>query len=212
MMTTDDLIMSLSADASPVRTDILRRGMLAGLGTGGLLAVLGFAAFWGVRPDLGENLAPFLALKSLLPALLAVMGVPLVLALARPAGQSRAGSLIWGVPVFLAGLGILAFMLTPPGDRMAEFLGSSIATCLSSIPVLSAPVLVGLLLGLRRGAPEPPARCGAAAGLVAGGSAAALYSLYCTEDSPLFYGTWYVLAIALVVGLGAIAGPRMLRW
>ena len=212
MMTTDDLIASLSADASPVRPGLLRRGVLAGLGLGGLLAGLGFVAFWGVRPDLGQILTPFLALKSLLPALLAVMSVPLVLAHARPAGQSRAGSLIWGLPVCLAGLAGLAFVVTPPGDRMAEFLGSSIATCLSSIPMLAAPILAGLLLGLRRGAPEHPARCGAVAGLTAGSAGAALYSLFCTEDSPLFYGTWYVLAIALVAGLGAIAGRRLLRW
>jgi hypothetical protein len=212
MMTTDDLIMSLSADASPVRSGLLRRGVLAGLGLGGLLAVLGFAAFWGVQPDLGQVLAPFLALKSVLPALLAVIGVPLVLAHARPGGKSRAGSVIWGLPMFLAGLAGLAFVVTPSVDRRAEFLGSSIATCLSSIPMLSAPILAGLLLGLRRGAPEHPARCGAVAGLVAGGAAAALYSLYCTEDSPLFYGTWYVLAIAAVAGLGAIAVRRLLRW
>ena len=212
MMTTDDLIASLSADASSVRPGLLRRGVLAGLGAGGLVAVLAFTAFWGLRPDLGQLLAPFLALKSVLPALLAAVGAPLLLALARPAGRSRAGLLIWALPVVLAGLGVVAFSTTPPADRIPEFLGSSIATCLSSIPMLSAPILAGLLLGLRRGAPEHPARCGAAAGLVAGGAGAALYSLYCTEDSPLFYGTWYVLAIALVAGLGAIAGRRMLTW
>lgn len=212
MMTTDDLIMSLRADALPVRSGFLRRGVLAGLGLGGLLAVLGFAAFWGVRSDLGQVLAPYLALKSVLPAFLAVIGVPLVLAHARPGGKSRAGSVIWVLPVFLTGLAGLAFMVTLPGDRMAEFLGSSIVTCLSSIPMLSVPILAGLLLGLRRGAPEHPARCGAVAGLVAGGAGAALYSLYCTEDSPLFYGTWYALAIAAVAGLGAVAGRRLLRW
>lgn len=212
MMTTNDLIMSLSADASPVRPGILRRGMLVGLAAGGLLAVLFFAAFWGVRPDFGQVQAPFLILKSILPALLAMIGFPLLLARARPGGQSGAGSLIWALPVFTVGLAALAALVTPPGDWMAEFLGSSIATCLSSIPILSAPILAGLLLGLRRGAPEHPARCGAVAGLVAGGTGAALYSLYCIEDSPLFFGTWYVLAIALVGGLGAFAGHRMLRW
>ena len=58
-------------------------------------------------------------------------------------------------------------------------------------------------------APSSTARL---AGLVAGGAAAGVYSLHCTEDSPLFYGVWYVLAILAVAAVGALAGARVLRW
>lgn len=213
MMTTDDLIASLSAEASPIRPGFLRRGVLAGLAGGGLATLLTFAAFWGLRPDLAQALAvPVLAAKSALPALLALLGLPLVLSRARPGGRSRLGSLIWALPLALAAIVAVAFVATPPTARLPEFLGASIGPCLASIPALSAPILAGLLTGLRRGAPEHPARCGALAGLAAGGAGAAIYSLHCIEDSPLFYGTWYVLAIALVAGLGALAGRWLLRW
>ncbi|MGA7427255.1 MAG: NrsF family protein, partial [Rhodoplanes sp.] len=33
-----------------------------------------------------------------------------------------------------------------------------------------------------------------------------------TDDSPLFVATWYSLAITLVVAVGAVLGPRVLRW
>jgi hypothetical protein len=47
---------------------------------------------------------------------------------------------------------------------------------------------------------------------VAAGFATSVYSLVCTEDSPLFYVTWYGLGILLVAGLGAALGARLLRW
>ncbi|MGA8293552.1 MAG: NrsF family protein, partial [Rhodoplanes sp.] len=53
---------------------------------------------------------------------------------------------------------------------------------------------------------------GASAGLVAAALAATVYAAHCTDDSPLFVATWYSLAIALVVAVGAVLGPRVLRW
>ena len=50
------------------------------------------------------------------------------------------------------------------------------------------------------------------AGLAAGVVATAIYSLFCTEDSPLFYSLWYSLGICISIGLGALAGRRWLRW
>jgi hypothetical protein len=65
---------------------------------------------------------------------------------------------------------------------------------------------------LRQGAPEHPALAGAAAGLFAGAIGAHLYATHCPDDSPLFVAAWYTLAIAFVVGTGALAGSRCLRW
>ncbi len=91
-------------------------------------------------------------------------------------------------------------------------MGHSISIRLTSIPVLSAQILVGALVALRRGAPEHPDRCGAVAGLVAAGFGAAIYSLFCIDDSPLFYGVWYTLSILFVTLIGAVAGRSLLRW
>ena len=38
------------------------------------------------------------------------------------------------------------------------------------------------------------------------------YLLEWSRNSPLFVMTWYVLATLVVVGLGALAGYRLLRW
>ena len=57
-----------------------------------------------------------------------------------------------------------------------------------------------------------PALAGFVAGLGGAGMAAAVYALHCTEDSPLFYVTWYGLAIGGVAVVSAVAGARLLRW
>ena len=38
------------------------------------------------------------------------------------------------------------------------------------------------------------------------------YSVSCDELSPAFVAVWYTLGITLSGGLGALLGPRVLRW
>jgi hypothetical protein len=53
---------------------------------------------------------------------------------------------------------------------------------------------------------------GAVIGLAAGGISAALYSLHCPEAGASFVLTWYTLGILAPALLGALLGPRLLRW
>jgi hypothetical protein len=210
-MRTDDLIARLAAEPVAPRPGAGRWLALAA----GLVATAAlFAAAYGVRPDLGRVAAdPAVAAKTLLP--LALAGLAFVLALracrpgARPGAEARA---IWAVPALTAALVAGTFLATPPDVRLAVALGHSIHVCLPSIALLAAPILAGLLAALRHGAPERPARAGALAGFAAAGVATVLYSVFCTEDSPLFYGLWYSLGILIVALAGAVAGARVLRW
>ena len=54
--------------------------------------------------------------------------------------------------------------------------------------------------------------CKAAAGLAAGAFAATVYCMHCPEVSAIFVLTWYSLGILLAASLGALLGPRLLRW
>jgi len=91
-------------------------------------------------------------------------------------------------------------------------IGHNAVHCLSLVPMLSLPLVVCLLLALRRAAPLKPGVAGATAGLVAGGVGSMLYALTCPDDSPLFVATWYSIAIAVVAGGAAWVGNRLLRW
>jgi hypothetical protein len=74
------------------------------------------------------------------------------------------------------------------------------------------PLLAALLWMLRGMAPTRPAMAGASAGLMAGAIAGLVYSLHCPETAYAFLAVWYVAGMALMTGVGALLGSRLLRW
>ncbi|MDF0600127.1 DUF1109 domain-containing protein [Psychromarinibacter sp. C21-152] len=213
-MKTEELIAKLAAEPAPAPAASLERRAGLGVLAGGVVAIALFFAVLGLRPDLPAHMAePVTLMKTVLPLGLAALLLPAVMHAARPGVPL--GWTAWlavAVPVAAVALFVWAFATAAPGERLTLFIGHSIPVCLPTIPVLAMPILAGLVYALRRGAPEHPRVCGALAGLAAGGLATTTYSLFCTEDSPLFYATWYSLAILVVAGLGAWAGKRYLRW
>jgi len=65
---------------------------------------------------------------------------------------------------------------------------------------------------VRRQAPVHLGRAGAAVGMTAGAVAASIYALACVESSSTFVLVWYSAGIALSSAIGAMFGPRLLRW
>lgn len=207
---TDDLIRSLAASPPPppVSAQRLALPMLASLGlTLGLFMVL-----IGPRADLFRALAaPDVAAKTLLPLALASLALALAVQSARPAGVPRPGLLALPAAAALA-LFAARLIQTPPGLVVPQVMGHSAVACLLSITALSVPATVAGLVYFRNAAPPRPALTGAMIGVASAAGAAAGYALYCTEDSPLFFTTWYGTAI-LAAGLcGGAAGRRILRW
>ena len=85
--------------------------------------------------------------------------------------------------------------------------------CVASIALLSLPAFAALLLTLRGLAPTRPRAAGVVRGALRPASiAAAAYALHCDESTLSFLATWYVLGIAAPATLGALLGPRLLRW
>ena len=156
---------------------------------------------------------PVVLAKTVLPLILSGLALVLGLRSVRPgAGGGMTRRIIWAVPAVLAALVLWALMTTPRTELLRDWLGHSIPVCLPAITVLSMPILAGLLKAMKRGAPTRPAYAGMLAGFAAAGLATALYSTFCVEDSPLFYASWYTLAIFIATGIGALAGSRVLRW
>ncbi|MGI3163325.1 NrsF family protein [Pseudooceanicola sp. 200-1SW] len=213
-MNTDDLIANLVQDPAPAPSARVEARLLPYLGAGLIVTALGFALALGPRPDLAAALAqPMVAAKTVLPLLLAALTLPLALRAARPgAAPGWPARALWALPLAVLALLVLALATTAPGDWLRLFIGHSIPVCLPAITLLSLPPLAGLIAALKRGAPVRPGLAGALAGLAAAGLATALYSTFCIEDSPLFYGIWYSAGIGIATGLGALAGRRWLRW
>lgn len=212
-MRTDDLVQALAADhgtRSAAPGPVLAFALAAGLA----VAVVLFAILLGPRPDIMTALGtPRFLLKFVETGALAATAIALALRLIRPGAPTAAATaaLVAG-PAILA-LAVLGELMLVPADAWSSRLvGLNSQICLTFIPVLSVPLLAAALLGMRHGAPTRPRLAGAIAGVVAGGLAATLYAAHCTDDSPLFVGTWYTIAISVVVLAGSLAGPRALRW
>jgi hypothetical protein len=71
---------------------------------------------------------------------------------------------------------------------------------------------VALTWFLRTGAPTNLRLTGAIAGLLAGALGATAYAFHCPDDSVPFIAFWYATMIGLCCLLGALAGPKLLRW
>jgi hypothetical protein len=119
---------------------------------------------------------------------------------------------------FAAPIGILLLLAsyeysTAPADQQAALiLGASWRECPILILSLSLPLLAILLRLFSGFAPSRPRLTGAVIGLGAGATTAMLYSLHCPESAMTFLLIWYTAGIALVAALGALIGPRILRW
>ena len=179
-----------------------------------LMSAAGLAILVGMRPDMPGALAlPSFWIKLLAMTAIAAAGWFALAAASRP-GRSPAPGLIAGgaliVLLLLAGLANL--VLASPESRMEALMGHSIQRCLPMVVLTALPVFAGSLLVLRRMAPTRLRLAGLAAGLFAGAAGAAVYSLSCTEASLTFLAVWYQLALLIVAALGALAGPRLLRW
>ena len=212
-MKTGDLIRALAAD-SEVHPMPPRRVLALALIPGVAIALGLHFAVLGLRPHLLALLGePRLLFKLCLTILLVALSSPLVLRLVRPGASVRRAALMLAIVPALLAAAILAELLAVPAAEWGQRLvGTNAIFCLKSIPFLAAAPLVAVLLALRQGAPEHPAVAGAAAGLFAGAIGAACYATHCPDDSPLFVAAWYTLAITFVVGTGALAGSRCLRW
>jgi hypothetical protein len=212
-METDQLIRTLAADnahrARPVGS-VLTLALLVAAP----VSVAIFLTQLGVRPDVMTAMRnPFFDLKCAVALARAVSAIAISLHLSRPEASLRGWAWLLLIPVGLLVAGIAGEMMMPQRmPMMMRMVGKNAWNCLTSIPLMSLPLLAAALLGLRHGAPTRPALAGAIAGLLSAGLAATLYASHCTDDSPLFVATWYTIAAALVSAVGALAGPRVLRF
>jgi len=210
-MKTEDLISALASDTLPHQSVGQRLVRALPVGTGVSLAA--FVVFWGPRADIVAALSSATVLKTVLPLVLVALAGLLAFALAHPG--MRSGFRFAALGLFAVVLAS-AFSVAVARDGLPGLVGAlatpSLMVCLLSIPALALPFLGAAFWSLSAGAALRPRLTGAAGGLMAGGLAAAVYSLYCDQDAALFVLPAYSVSIAAVAVLGALAGPRLLKW
>ena len=213
-MNTDQLIDSLTSNMKPVRRSALGARLAFGMAIGALVSAALVITMLGARHDLMSAMHGFAFwMKWSYTLSLSAIAIYATAQLARPnAGRLR---MLWliAIPVtLLTGVGILELARTPQSEWLAMWLGHSWSKCPWLVFGLSMPIFIGLLWSFRRLAPTRLRAAGAAAGLAAGAFAATVYCLHCPEVSAIFVLTWYTLGILLAASVGALLGPRLLRW
>lgn len=213
-MKTTELISLLAADTLPVARHATPRrlslALLAGLPLALAIVLIGY----GARPDLAQAVFwPMFQVKLAVPIAIAMAGFMALKSLARPGAKLGARWLGLIVPVLLLwALALVSYQDAPAEQRAALIWGTTWRSCAASITLISLPIFVAAFMALRTLAPTRPALAGACAGAMASGTAAAVYALHCPELSAPFLAIWYVGGMALPVAIGALLGPRLLRW
>lgn len=211
-MKTNELIAALAVDGQ-VRRPAFAALFAAALTIAVIAVAAGFMLGLGPRADLGEVVAtPRFLLKLAVMIVVIATTLPFVWHLGRPDGGGQGRFLFLLAPVMLLAGVMVELAVVEPTDWMRVAVGSNALLCLSAIPLLSAAPLAILLLVLRRGAPARPGFAGAYAGLLSAGLGAVFYAFHCFDDSPLFVGIWYSIAIAFVAFVAALLGRRVLQW
>jgi hypothetical protein len=211
---TERLIAALAADVPPVARRFIGRRIALGIVGGGVVSIGLVFALFGMRPDLSQAvLGVSFWMKWAYTISLGLIAVAATVRLARPTGGSL--RMLWplALPVLLlAALAFEEMARTPVRDWLSMWLGGSWDRCPWRVLLLAVPIFLGLLWSFRKLAPTDLRAAGAAAGLAAGAWAATIYCLHCDEFAAVFVLTWYTLGILLAAALGALIGPRVLRW
>lgn len=209
-----ELVDRLVADLAPAPRGYVARRLLLGLSAGMAIAAAIVAGLWGPRPDLGAAVAtwPFWV-KLAYPAALAAIGVAAALRLARPGLRAR-NTLGLVIAAFgaLAAIALFQLALAPAEARRPLVMGATAAVCPWLITALALPIFACAGWAMRGLAPTRLSQAGAATGLVAGAAAALVYAFSCDEGGMPFVLVWYSLGIVVSTVIGALAGPRLLRW
>ncbi|MDM0073054.1 DUF1109 domain-containing protein [Variovorax sp. J2P1-59] len=213
-MKTDDFVAMLATGAQPVPRRAASRRMSIALLVGLPLSFAWMLLVYGMRRDIAQVMFwPMFWVRMLLPVCVAITGFVIVQRLARPGVPVRRAWLGLVAPLAVIWVMAAAMLLSSPADeRPTLIMGQTWRTCAMNIAMISLPVFVAALVALKGLAPTRPALAGAAAGAMAGGAGAAVYALHCQELAAPFLAVWYVAGISLPVLVGALIGPRILRW
>ncbi|MFM0417943.1 DUF1109 domain-containing protein [Paraburkholderia aromaticivorans] len=213
-MKTDDFISLLATGVTPVDRRALTKRFGAAVLIGAAGATLIMAVVLGIRRDLAEvALTPIFWAKIALPLCVMIGSLWMSTRLARPGVRTGGSSWLIAAPVAAVWLAGAYVLMAAPGEaRLALVLGKTWRVCPFNIAMLSIPGFIAVFWALKGLAPTRLALTGAAGGLLAGSTATLAYCLHCPEMGIPFWGAWYVLGMLLPAVVGAVLGPRLLRW
>lgn len=213
-MKTGDLILMLSTGVEAVPANAIGRRLAFAVTIGAVGSLLLLISTMNL---LGDLLTAFTTPKFLVKlgfvACLAAASLSATIRLSRPGCTLGHVAEALVFPVFLIwGLAAITLAQTEPDEGIRLILGDTWKVCASLITMLSVPSFIAVMWAMKGLAPTNLRLAGFAAGLLSGTIATLIYCLHCPEMEAPFLAVWYVLGMLVPAGLGALLGPRFLRW
>ena len=213
-MKTEELIGLLAAGDTRAPAHAIGQRFSMALAWSIPVAALIMVCVYGVRSDLAQATGGMMFwMKLAFAGALALLASISTERLGRPG--MRVG-MVWAgvtVPLILVWLvAIVAILRAEPVQRMDLIFGTTWKTCSFNIALISLPLFAATLWFMKGLAPTQMTLAGASAGLLAGAIATLIYAFHCPESAAPFVGIWYVLGISIPTIVGAVFGPRALRW
>ena len=213
-MRTDLLIDRLTSELKPVR----RRGLWGDAFALAALCSLElglFLAFGMMRADMSTAMhMPSFWWKLVSLGLIAGVSGAVAIVSLDPLHSPRRG-LRW-IVVLIAFCLASGWILDASRNGFSAFVSRLDWTnglqCLYEMVVLSVPMVIGLGLLMRHGAPTDRSGTALAAGLAAAGWGAFVFVFRCPFDDPLYLAVWYSLGCGAVTLFARLTLPRVARW
>ena len=213
-MRTDDLVGLLSTGITPVKSGTVARRFGISLPVAAIGATALMAAVFGIRPDLSAIVKTAIFWEKLaFPLCLAIGALIATVRLARPGAKVGTGWPVMAIPVVIVWIAAIAVLVSAaPQERLPAILGQTWRTCPFNILLLAVPGFIAIFWAVKGLAPTRLRLAGAISGLLASSIATVAYSFHCPEMNPAFWSIWYVAGMLLPAALGAVLGPKLLRW
>ena len=213
-MRTDDLVGLLSTGITPVKSGTVARRFGISLPVAAIGATALMAAVFGIRPDLSAIVKTAIFWEKLaFPLCLAIGALIATVRLARPGAKVGTGWPVIAIPVVIVWIAAIAVLISAaPQERLPAILGQTWRTCPFNILLLAVPGFIAIFWAVKGLAPTRLRLAGAISGLLASSIATVAYCFHCPEMNPAFWSIWYVVGMLLPVALGAVLGPKLLRW
>ncbi|HEX7906563.1 MAG TPA: DUF1109 domain-containing protein [Paraburkholderia sp.] len=213
-MRTDDLVGLLSTGIAPVKSGAVARRFGISVPVAAIGATALMVAVFGIRPDLGTIAKTAIFWEKLaFPLCLAIGSLIATLRLARPGARVGTGWPVMAIPVAIVWIAAIAVVVSAaPQDRLPAILGHTWRTCPFNILLLAVPGFIAIFWAVKGLAPTRLRLAGAVSGRLASSIATVAYCFHCPEMNPAFWSIWYMAGMLLPAALGAVLGPKLLRW
>jgi hypothetical protein len=214
-MRTDELISELSAGSPAPRRRNATATMLLTVAIACLAVAAATSVWLGLRTDLDQALSGSQAFvfNARFIVCVGTIAMTVLRDLSVPGRGATLSMMTMSVP--FAALGILALHEAHEASfhqLWSHDAGASLVTCFGQALMLAVPAFAILTIGVRYLAPTNLRRAGFYLGLLAGAIAAFGFCLHDRHESFAFSAALYVAGIMTSGLVGAVVGPRVLRW